>query len=546
MIKYYLGKSKASTFLVILFAILQGLFGAGFAIVFEKFIDYAVNIEKTSFAIKEFLLVSLILLGYILIYNLVDFLRRTFRANLIVQINKAVKTSYFSKLFSLDLIKYHEKDTGHYLSRFTQDVQTIINEYLIEFFNLLLYIFQSVFTIAVAFYINYLIAIVFLALSFLIIVYTMVFEKKFKRLREEASKRNAEYIIYLKSYLNGFDNIKLHKAEEAFLKKYETKLKPTNDTKRKWWILEAVYSPINAFLTLSLTFVSIVFSTLFYIKGIFTIGLLTGAIYLSSQIFNPISNIFEQLTYLKANKDLAKIVFSEISSDNSQKLKLENKIDTFKLESVSFKYENSEEYLLRDFNFEINKGKKYLIVGKSGAGKSTFLKLLIGKLNYEGSIKINSLDLSEIDKSSLYSLVGYVSQTPFIFNDTILNNIDMVGKHTLSEVEEVIRKVNLEEFVSQKGIDAYISEEITEVSGGEKQRICLARALVNKPEVLLLDEVTASLDKDTAFEIEKLITTLDITVLYVCHKISEKILNAFDYLVEFTGGEVTVKELKKH
>jgi len=73
MIKYYLGKSKASTFLVILFAILQGLFGAGFAIVFEKFIDYAVNIEKTSFAIKKFLLVALLLLGYILIYNLVDF-----------------------------------------------------------------------------------------------------------------------------------------------------------------------------------------------------------------------------------------------------------------------------------------------------------------------------------------------------------------------------------------------------------------------------------------------------------------------------------------
>ena len=545
MIKYYLGKSKTSTFLVILFAILQGLFGAGFAIVFEKFIDYAINIEKTSFAIKEFLLVALLLLVYILIYNLVDFLRRMFRANLIVQINKAVKTNYFSKLFSLDLVKYHEKDTGYYLSRFTQDLQTIINEYLIEFFNLLLYIFQSVFTIAVAFYINYLIAIVFLALSFLIIVYTMVFEKKFKKLREEASKRNAEYIIHLKSYLNGFDNIKLHKAEEVFLKKYETKLKPTNDTKRKWWILEAVYSPMNAFLTLSLTFVSIVFSTLFYIKGIFTIGLLTGAIYLSSQIFNPVANIFEQLTYLKANKDLAKVVFREISCDDASKLKLGEKIDTFKLERVSFKYENSEEYLLKDFNFEISKGKKYLIVGKSGAGKSTFLKLLIGKLNYEGSIKINSFELSEIDKSSLYSLVGYVSQTPFIFNDTILNNIDLVGKHALSEVEEVIRKVNLKEFVSQKGIDAYISEEIMEVSGGEKQRICLARTLLNKPEVLLLDEVTASLDKDTAFEIEKLVTTLDMTVLYVCHKVSEKILNVFDYLVEFTGNEVIVKELKK-
>ena len=113
MIKYYLNKSKKATFLVILFAILQGFFGAGFAIVFEKFIDYATNIKKTSFFIKDFLLVAGIMLSYILIYNLVDFLRRLFRAGLIVQINKAVKTSYFSKLFSLDLNKYHEKDTGH-------------------------------------------------------------------------------------------------------------------------------------------------------------------------------------------------------------------------------------------------------------------------------------------------------------------------------------------------------------------------------------------------------------------------------------------------
>ncbi len=119
----------------------------------------------------------------------------------------------------------------------------------------------------------------------------------------------------------------------------------------------------------------------------------------------------------------------------------------------------------------------------------------------------------------------------------------MKGQYRREEVEDMIEKVNLKEFVLNKGLDTYISEEVSAISGGEKQRMCLARALLNNPKVLLLDEVTASLDKKTAFEIEKLITTLDITTLYVCHKASDRLLETFDYIIDFSEMSISIKEV---
>ncbi|MBT9153970.1 MAG: Lipid A export ATP-binding/permease protein MsbA [Firmicutes bacterium] len=543
MIKYYLSRNKKITILVITFTALQALFGAGFAIIFQRFIDFSITITEATFVATDFIIISAMLLFYILLYSLVDFSRRYYRADLIVKIDYDVKTNYFHRLFQLELVNFRSKDTGHYLSRFTEDIPRIIKEYIIEFFNLLLYIFQATFTIFVAFYINWLIAIIFSFLSLIIIIYTTFFEKKFKSIREEMSSINSEYVVELNSFLRGFDEIKMQQAEQFFLQKYNVKVGIVNRARKKWWLLDAVYSPGNAFLTLLLTFTSIVLATLFYINGTFTIGLLTASIYLSSQIYNPISNTFEQLTYLKANKNLAKVVFDEVSIHKNNYVKVVEDIETIILSKTSVKYSNADEYILKDIDLEIKKGKKYLIVGRSGIGKSTFLKLLMGSLRYEGSIKINSIELSEINKISLYSNISYVPQTPYIFNDSIINNIDMKGQYSREEVEGMIEKVNLKEFVLNKGLDTYISEEVSAISGGEKQRICLARALLNNPKVLLLDEVTASLDKKTAFEIEKLITTLDITTLYVCHKASDRLLETFDYIIDFSEMSISIKEV---
>lgn len=550
IIKEYLGRNKAFLVLTVLFTVLYSALFAGFAVVFEGFVDYCTAIKADDFSFREFALLSCGLLAYIACETMADFTRRKLRARIIVSVNHDVRMDYCKKLLDLEPMLFDKRNTGYYISRFVNDLPNIIGEYIIQWFNLVLYACKTVFCILAAFYINWMIAFAFLGLSAVIIIYTTSHEKRFKAIREEGSERNAEYVASLKSMLGGFDDIKMNRAESRFAGKYEANVNHINDTIRKWWNLEAQYSPACAFLTRLLTFFAIVISTLFYIRGLFSVGLLIAAIYLSSSIFSPISDFFEQMTYMKSYKNLAASVFNEVSHDeisygevSGQKEEprtIISDFDSIVLENVSVQYGESTDYVLENINIEILPGKKYLITGKSGAGKSTLLKLLAGNLTHEGRIRFSSIDLQRIDKKSLRNIVSYVPQAPYIFDDSIYFNINLAGEHDEDEVNRVIEQVTLGDFVKSKGLCSPISEEVTEVSGGEKQRICLARALLKHPKLLLLDEVTASLDKKTAYEMEKLIVSLDMTILYVCHKVSEKLVESFDYLIEVKDKKIKI------
>ncbi|KSV58240.1 ABC transporter ATP-binding protein [Acetivibrio ethanolgignens] len=546
LLLYYMNKHKMTFCLVVFFTALQALFGACFAIFFERFIDYANTVTALGFDSDEFVKKVIYLLIYIIVYVFINFMRRILRSELIVQTDYDIKRDFFQTILSKDVQEYHIKETGFYLSRFTEDIPTIINDYILEFFNLVLYLCQSVFTVIVAFYINWIIASIYMVLSFVIIVYTSLFEKKFKDLRMEMSSRNAEYLTGLKMYLEGYDYIKLQRAEEIFLRSFENKINVLNKTKKQWWLLDSYYSPGNAFLTLLLTFASIVFATFFYVNGVFSIGLLTASIYLSTEIFNPISNLFEQITYLKGNKQIADTVFGELLNVKRDAGNALEEVQDCLLENVSVKYPGSDQYILQQVNVRFPIGKKYLVVGSSGIGKSTLLKLLSGQIDYEGNIFLNQQELRTIDKRNLYQRIGYMPQSGFIFTDTIKNNIDVCRKHSDEDVYSIAEKVQLESFVKSKGMDSIVSEEILEVSGGEKQRLCLARVLISMPEILLLDEVTAALDAETSYQIETLITSLDMTLFYVCHKLSPDIVSRFDYVVTFEDKNIIIKDSSQY
>ena len=197
-------------------------------------------------------------------------------------------------------------------------------------------------------------------------------------------------------------------------------------------------------------------------------------------------------------------------------------------------------------NLCLEKGKKYLLIGESGVGISTFLKILMKYLRYDGSIRVNGLELNTISESEINKFFSYVPQESFIFNDTIKSNIDLSGNHSIDEINEVCDKVLLSELINKKGLNAFISSEINEISGGEKQRISLARAIIKKPKVLLSDEVTASLDLKSTEEIEKTILALDdITIIYICHKISKDLLKSFDYVLKMENKKIVIEDISE-
>lgn len=306
-----------------------------------------------------------------------------------------------------------------------------------------------------------------------------------------------------------------------------------------------MYSSGNAFLTYLLTFSSIAISCALYAYGNYTIGFLVAIVYLSTAVFNPISNIFELITYIKSNKKLSVEIYEDFKKENFKVNENKiNEIDKFEITNLFFSYDKL--CILNDVNLCLEKGKKYLLIGESGVGISTFLKILMKYLRYDGSIRVNGLELNTISESEINKFFSYVPQESFIFNDTIKSNIDLSGNHSIDEINEVCDKVLLSELINKKGLNAFISSEINEISGGEKQRISLARAIIKKPKVLLSDEVTASLDLKSTEEIEKTILALDdITIIYICHKISKDLLKSFDYVLKMENKKIVIEDISE-
>lgn len=205
-----------------------------------------------------------------------------------------------------------------------------------------------------------------------------------------------------------------------------------------------------------------------------------------------------------------------------------DKIRTIDFHQVTFAYPGTNTTVLNKLDLSIPAGKKTALVGSSGCGKSTILQLLVQFYQpSSGEIRINGIPIQKINRESLLSKIAIVFQEPYLFPDTIRNNLtfgnpDVSGK----EIEEALRIVALDELISQlpKGLDTYIGDRGLNLSGGQRQRIALARALLQKPDLLILDEATSSLDLKTEAVIQRnldqLVRDAQMTVLIVAHRLS--------------------------
>ncbi len=184
--------------------------------------------------------------------------------------------------------------------------------------------------------------------------------------------------------------------------------------------------------------------------------------------------------------------------------------------------------------------RHYLIVGSSGSGKSTLLNLLAGMRNeYTGMIALGGIDIRQLSRKSVTKSICAISQEPFLFDDTLYNNVCLYEMIDESDVIHALHRVGLERLLASlpNGIHTSLGENATSMSGGERQRVVIARALVRKTPILLLDESTSHLDPSTAAEIERLVLDLeDVTVLLVSHNATEAAKKSFDEVLELKDG----------
>ena len=359
----------------------------------------------------------------------------------------------------------------------------------------------------------------------------------------------------LQEGFGGIKEIKVFNLEKFFLEKYFY----TVNTLAKVYKFTYVIQRLPKLYFETMAVIAIVLVTYFLAKNtnnlveiLPLLGIYAGAAFKLLPSANRILNTFN---VFKFSQNSVSVILEELNEeqsdliDNSSK-KITNKVNKIKFQNVSFKYENREKYLFRNINFEIEAGKKIFITGKTGAGKSTLINLILGLLKTSsGEILIDKKNISEIQKKWL-SEIGYVPQNVFLFDDSIKENIILSKKKEPIDVEwlnKVLQISQCNEFIDKlpQTLETKVGEKGYNLSGGQKQRIGIARAIYRKPSILIFDESTNSLDNLIEKQVlEAIFRNLKNTsLIMISHK--EELINYFDKNIQINDDEIKINNISK-
>ncbi|NLX61911.1 MAG: ABC transporter ATP-binding protein [Tissierellia bacterium] len=447
----------------------------------------------------------------------------------------SAKEYYVKGVFNKNISEFQKDNIGKYISAITNDINTIENNYVIGIYEILINIIYFIVAIGVIIYVSPMALVLGLTIGITSSAVAVILNRPIQRHHMQRSELYEKYTAYIKEVLSAFHIIKSNNLNSKVRKDFYDK---SYGIQEKGYVIDKIETYITALQNLTIyisLFLLLGITSYMAIKGKITFGGVVLVINNIERIMNPVMIIGERLPKMLATKKLfEKIDESLENKDNYvETVELESFNDGIQFKDVSFAYDDG--YILDNVNISLKKGKKYLIVGPSGGGKSTFLKLLRKYfLPNKGRILIDGKDLKDVRKESYFKHISNVEQDVFLFEDTLRNNISLYKDYSDEEILEAIEKAGLKDFVRSlpQGLDSMIYDNGKNISGGEKSRIAIARSLLQKSDIMLLDEAFASLDSKTAKEIENTLLNLkDITLVNVSHVVFKENRSKYDQVL---------------
>ena len=448
----------------------------------------------------------------------------------------------FSRLTQKSLRSFSKEGTALYVSALTNDCTSIENNYLAATFTLIEFLFCFLGALIMMLYYSPVMLVLAVALSFLPVAVSMTAGNRLTEQEKEISKKNERFVSIVNELLSGFPVIKSFRAETQASRLFSQRNEQAEEAKKNKRRTEQLIS-------LLANDAGIIAQMGIFLAGawlaISNKGVTAGVVIVFVQLMNYILNPISQVPLLWSNRKAAIALMEKLSDALSENVREEGreKLNGFsekiEVKDLTYGYE-PESPVLKDLDVQFDAGKSYAIVGGSGSGKSTLLNLLMGSSsNYQGEICIDGVSIKNIESESLYQLMTSVQQNVFVFNDTIRNNVTMFHEFPDKEVTLALERSGLSEFIEKRGEDFVCGENGANLSGGERQRISIARALLRKSPILLVDEATAALDAATARAVSfSILNLVGMTRIVVTHRLEEAILRRYDKILVMKNGTI--------
>ena len=440
--------------------------------------------------------------------------------------------------------QYNAEGDAAYLSLLTTDLRTLYDDYYMSLFSIVFWGGIMLCALAMYLYISPVMLLAILLVTIPPLVLPRRMNERLKATRDAFSLQMADYTQQLKELLGGFEIIRSFLREDAYAALHQKAARKARESELDY------QQSLNAMVTNTSLISNLIFPVVMLVglflafDGRLTMGTVSTAASMANFVITPCHQIAQCWAKVKSSQGIRQRLEAAMAEPQAaEQGEPIGHIDSIQCETVRFAYPNTAEPVLKDASLTVDAAQKVALVGESGCGKSTLAKLLFQYYpDYSGDILFNGRQVRTLDRTALYRRVGYIAQTAYLFHDTIRNNICLHEDFPDEQLAHAIAAAGLTDWVASlpDGLDTVISENGKNLSGGQRQRIGIARLALRSYDLIIADEITASLDPDTSQQVMENLIAMPCMVVAITHDVAGSFMHQFDKVYRVEHGVVRV------
>ena len=491
-------------------------------------------------SISNLIVIVLIFLGvYLIVSSLQQYVVEVLKNKIRYSLNQNLYQSYVSR----NIESFQKKDSSEILNEFNNEVNVVIDNYVSSKLN--------VFSLTISLILGSLyianlsveILIFLLFCAFITIFINSIFKNRLKKNQMNYLDSMKQWLCSIKNLCRCFNDIKILNLEKVFCDGLDLENKNIEQSTLKNNGFIKILTSINSFISQAMFFLTLLFGIVLIHYNRLTVGQLLGIAQASNMVIMPIVNYANLRNMIQSSIPvLQKLLDNSICSEEKESIIFDEQIHDIKIKHLSFSY--GARLILDLNNLVIDQGKKYLVIGKSGDGKSTFLDILTKQKKADG-IYVNDKDLEDVQFSTYADKFSYVNQDNDLLPFSFEQNITLGRKMSKYSLKDLVTIFNLESIFDKERDN--LDFEHLNLSGGEKQRICLARAMYRNKKWLFLDEAFSAIDKTNSDRIHQFIlSNPDLTVLSIEHKVTKETVSLYDKVLLFENKKIVSMDVEEY